>query len=117
MLEIAVDTYDFLADPRSITLQQRSATKKAMQREQALWLAHLQKLAEPPRPDDDFPAFLLATPPFHELAERLGKASTRAQLPPAVADELDWFLAAFRDYLRTCDGEDAFQPSASSPWR
>ena len=37
-------------------------------------------------------------------------------LPIAVADELDWFLQAFRDYLRTCDGEDVFAGSSQS-WR
>lgn len=117
MLETALDTYDFLADPRAITLQQRRATKKSLHREQATWLEHLRALAEAPKPEDDFPAFLLATPPFQDLAGRLGRARTRAQLPPATADELEWFLAAFRDYLRTCDGEDVFSSPTASPWR
>ena len=67
--------------------------------------------------EDDFPAFLLATPPFQELANRLLKAKTRSQLPPATADELDWFVAAFRDYLRTCAGEDVFSSPSPSSWR
>jgi len=116
MLETAVDTYDFLADPRAITLQQRRETRRQLQHEQDSWLGRLRLLAEAPLPNDDFPAFLLATPPFQELAQRLGTAVTRQQLPPATADELDWFLQAFRDYLRTCDGEDVFAGS-SQRWR
>jgi hypothetical protein len=116
--ETAVDTFDFLADPRAITLQQRRATRTSMQSEQSRWLDRLRALAEAPVPADDFPAFLLATPPFAELARRLGTATRRAQLAPATADELDWFIAAFRDYLRTCDGEDVFSGAhAASPWR
>lgn len=111
-----MDTYDFLADPRAITLQQRRTTRRQMQHEQQTWLERLRQLAEAPLPDDDFPAFLLATPPFQELAQRLGSAANRRQLPPATADELDWFLQAFRDYLRTCDGEDVFAGSSQS-WR
>lgn len=111
-----MDTYDFLADPRAITLQQRRATRRQMRRTGSSWLGRLRLLAEAPLPDDDFPAFLLATPPFQELAHRLGSATTRPQLPPATADELDWFLQAFRDYLRTCDGEDVFAGSSQS-WR
>ena len=59
-------------------------------------------------PESDFPAFLLATEPFADLAQRLSQATVRRDLPADVADELDWFLRAFRDYLRTQDGEDAF---------
>jgi hypothetical protein len=113
-----VDTFDFLADPRAITLQQRRATSIRMHAEQSHWLIRLRKLAEAPLPADDFPAFLLATPPFAELTHRIGRANRRAELAPATADELDWFLAAFRDYLRTCDGEDVFSGAhAASPWR
>lgn len=103
-----MDTYDFLADPRALSLQARRATATRMHREQALWLARLQRLAEPPTPDRDFPAFLLATPLFADLAHRLGDIQDRAGLPVAVADELDWFVAAFRAYLRSSDGEDVF---------
>jgi hypothetical protein len=105
-----VDTYDFLADPRAIGLAERHKVLMGMRREQALWLDRLQSLTEAPKPDRDFPAFLLATPPFQDLARRLSRAAARAQLPPATADELDWFVQAFRDYLRTADGEDAFSP-------
>ncbi|MFY9341837.1 MAG: hypothetical protein WAT39_05075 [Planctomycetota bacterium] len=106
-----MDTYDFFADPRAIGLPERHAAMAAMPREQGFWLARLQQLAEPPRPERDFPAFLLSTPPFRELAHRLARASRRAELPIATADELDWFLRAFRDYLRTDAGEDAFSSS------
>jgi len=103
-----LDTYDFLADPRRITLELRRATAGQMHREQQAWLERLQSLAEPPKPGKDFPAFLLATQPFSELAQRLGTATQRSQLPTEVADELDWFVHAFAGYLRTCDGEDSF---------
>jgi len=113
-----VDTFDFLADPRAITLQQRRNTSIRMHAEQGHWLGRLRALAEAPLPADDFPAFLLATPPFAELARRLGSARRRLELAPATADELDWFVAAFRDYLRTSDGEDVFSGAhAASPWR
>ncbi len=105
-----MDTYDFLADPRAITLQARRATCASMHDEQSHWLPRLQKLAEPPAPDRDFPAFLLATPHFADLARRIGDTTDRRKLPVAVADELDWFLEVFRDYLRTSDGEDVFSP-------
>lgn len=116
--EAALDTYDFLADPRVLSLKQRRATKHRMQREQDFWLDRVRALAEAPLPDDDCPAFLLATAPFHELASKLLPATRRQQLAPATADELDWFLAAFRDYLRTSEGEDVFSSAhPASPWR
>lgn len=107
-----MDTYDFLADPRNLSLEARRATAAGMHAAQSRWLARLQLLIEPPALDSDFPAFLLATPPFADLARRLGQAHLRAQLPAADADELDWFVHAFRDYLRTCDGEDVFEFAA-----
>ncbi len=106
-----MDTYEFLADPRAIDLAGRQQALRALSREQQWWLDRLANLTEPPKCEQDFPAFLLATPPFHDLAQKLVRASTRAQLPLAVADELDWFVRAFRNYLRTCDGEDAFSSS------
>ena len=116
--EAALDTYDFLTDPRSLSLKQRRASRARLQRDHDFWLDRVRALAEAPLPDDEFPAFLLATAPFHELAARLLPATRRAQLAPATADELDWFLAAFRDYLRTCEGEDVFTASHPvTPWR
>jgi len=105
-----LDTYDFLADPRAITLQTRRATAAQMHAEQTRWLARLQKLVEPPQLENDFPAFLLATSHFADLGKRHGNVTERGKLPIAVADELDWFVNAFRDYLRTADGEDVFSP-------
>lgn len=110
-----MDTYDFLADPRALPLDLRRTTARQMHREQLGWLERLQALAEAPKPAKDFPAFLLSTPPFAELAQRLGTATQRSQLPTAVADELDWFVQAFRDYLRTQDGEDTFATAHGSP--
>ena len=103
-----MDTYDFLADPRTPTLAERHRLAHRLRSAQAQWLARLQPLLELPALEPDFPAFLLATPPFADLAQRLSRAATRAELPTPDADELDWFVAAFRDYLRTCDGEDVF---------
>ena len=96
------------ADPRALTLPQRRSNQSRMHKEQKFWLERLRQLAEGPPPDKDFPAFLLATPAFRELAQHLAKATTRAQLPAPVADEMDRFVHAFTDYLRTCDGEDSF---------
>lgn len=103
-----MDTYDFLADPRALSLAERRAAAASMHTAQGRWLRRLQPLIEPPALDADFPAFLLATPPFAQLARQLDGARQRAQLPAVVADELDWFVQVFRDYLRTCDGEDVF---------
>ena len=103
-----MDTYDFLTDPRTLTMVERQATRDRYASEQNAWLERLRPLAEETRIDDDFPAFLLATRPFAELADRVGRAQRRSELPADVADELDWFLRAFADYLRTQDGEDTF---------
>jgi hypothetical protein len=105
---IALDTYDFLLDPRTLPLAERRAVRDRLAREHAMWQARLCRLTEAGGPDDDFPAFLLATPPFAAMARSIGHATRRRDLPPAVADELDWFLLAFADYLRTDDGEDVF---------
>jgi hypothetical protein len=75
------------------------------------WRARLQQLAELP-PADDFPFFLLATPAFAGLRAAIEAAATRADLPTRTADELDRFVDAYRDYLRTCAGEDVFAPVA-----
>ncbi len=107
-----MDTYDFLADPRAITIQERRATASRMAAEQAHWLQRLQGLIEGAPLPREFPAFLLATPPFAELAQRLGAARRRGDLPTEVADELDWFVAAFRLYLVTDEGENAFAGEA-----
>jgi hypothetical protein len=106
-----VDTYDFLADPRTLTMAERQAVRDEYERDQNQWLSKLQALAEQPKPEQDFPAFLLATKPFADLARKLESANERNQLPLEVADELDWFIRAFADYLRSRDGEEIFPDS------
>lgn len=103
-----MDTYDFLADPRALSLAERHAARDRLAAEQRSWRTRLQRLVEGEAPDADFPAFLLATPTFADLARRIGGANRRADLPAAVADELDWFVRAFAAYLRTDAGEDTF---------
>lgn len=103
-----MDTYAFLNDPRTLTLPERHAARRQFAADQEHWLRTVRRLAEPPVPADDFPAFLLATPPFATLAARLGTARKRADLSTETADELDWFVARFAGYLRTVDGEDVF---------
>lgn len=106
-----MDTYDFLTDPRALPLAERRSALAQHTAAQSKWLERLRVLAEPPAPDDEFPAFLLATPAFAELAQSIGDASQRSELTTAVADEIDWFVQSFADYLRTCDGEDSFTGS------
>ena len=95
-----MDTDYFPSDPRALTLPQR------------FWLERLRQLAEGALPEKDFPAWLLATPAFRGLAQHLAQATKRAQLPAPIADEMDRFVEAFSDYLRTCDGEDSFVSSS-----
>jgi hypothetical protein len=96
------------SDPRALSLPERRSLAKSMRSAQQAWQRRLADLVEPPAPAEDFPAFLLETPAFRELNRRIGEASRRSQLPIAVADELQHFVDAFRDYLRTCAGEDVF---------
>ncbi len=103
-----MDTYDFLADPRVLPLAERRDLARLHATEQQQWLARLATLAEPPVTDPDFPAFLLALPPFAELGARIGTAQRRIDLRTEVADELDWFVQAFARYLLTQEGEDVF---------
>jgi len=103
-----LDTYDFLSDPRTLTLPERQQTRTRYASEQEQWLQKLRVLAEDPKPENDFPAFLLATAPFRDLAARLERAEARKDLSTASADELQWFLEVFADYLRTRAGEDVF---------
>ena len=109
-----MDTYDFLTDPRALPLDERRAASEHFAAEQRSWLIRLERLVEPPVPDPDFPAFLLATPAFRDLARRLDHVETRSELPTDVADELDWFVTKFADYLRTCEGEDVFSSDTIS---
>ena len=103
-----MDTYDFLADPRTLTMAERQAARNQYDRDQGTWLGKLQTLAEAPKPASDFPAFLLATPTFADLANKLKNATTRSQLSVEAADELDWFVRVFADYLRSEEDEEVF---------
>ena len=103
-----MDTYDFLADPRALTLQERLAARESYAPQQERWLTKLRLLAEAPKPEHDFPAFLLATPPFEGLATKLDQAKRHKDLSTETADELDWFVRVFAHYLRTRDGEEIF---------
>jgi hypothetical protein len=97
-------------DPRALSLPERRSLAKSMRSAQQAWQRRLADLVEPPAPAEDFPAFLLETPAFRELNRSVGEATRRSQLPIAVADALQRFVDAFRDYLRTCAGEDVFAP-------
>lgn len=106
-----MDTYDFLADPRAIPLAERRDLATLHAKEQRDWLGRLAALAEPPVQDERFPAFLLGIPPFADLGRRVGTAQHRHELSTEVADELDWFVRAFANYLKTAEGEDVFADS------
>lgn len=98
----------FPLDPRSVPLAQRRRYAEELAAAQAAWLPRLRVLCDTAAPADDFPAFLLATDAFTSLRRRVGAAATRPDLRADVADELDHFVDAYRDYLRTDDREDAF---------
>jgi hypothetical protein len=104
----------FPHDPRALPLAERRVFRQRLHADQQHWLERLRRLVEPPAPDRDFPAFLLALPPFAALRRAIGDATDRRQLPTAVADELDHFAGAYRDYLKTCAGEDQFAVPAKS---
>ncbi|MBK8098491.1 MAG: hypothetical protein IPK26_15385 [Planctomycetes bacterium] len=101
----------FPHDPRSVPLAQRRRYADELAAAQAAWLPRLRTLCDTAPPADDFPAFLLATEAFLSLRRRLGAAVCRRALPADVADELDHFVDAYRDYLRTDEREDAFAPT------
>jgi hypothetical protein len=104
-------TPPFPADPRSLPLHERRAFCDRMQPAQRNWQLRLRTLCEAP-PPPDFPCFLLATPALRGLAQRLAAHTHRRDLPTGLADELDRFVDAFADYLRSAEGEDAFQGGA-----
>lgn len=104
-------TVNFPHDPRELDLGARHHWCQRLVAQQRSWLTRMCSLAEP-KPAADFPAFLLATPPFTALASRLAVAVTRSDLPTATQDEVDRFVDAFGDYLRTKKGEDVFDRNA-----
>jgi len=96
------------ADVRALDLAQRQALRQQFDGAQRAWLPRLTQLVEPPPPAPDFPAFLLETAPFAALRQAIGNARQRAELSTAVREDVQCFVDAFRDYLRTTQGEDAF---------
>lgn len=99
---------DFPSDPRLLPLAERQRWARRLDQAQRHWLQRLARLVEPPAPLADFPAFLLETPPFRDLHRRLGDARLLRQLPVATADELQRFVDAYREYLRSSAGEQSF---------
>jgi hypothetical protein len=101
------DLEPFPNDPRALDLAQRRQWQQRLSGPHSRWTAALAALSET-RLGDEFPAFLLATPPFAELAASIEGATHRSSLPLDVLDRLDRFLEAFADYLRTQSGENVF---------
>jgi hypothetical protein len=86
-------------DPWSLTLAERRELRRAMASAQAAWLPRIQGLIEPPPIDGTFPAFLLSTPAFADLAQGIGPARRAHELCTATADRLQRFVDRYRDYL------------------
>jgi hypothetical protein len=86
-------------DPWSLTLAERRLLRHVHDREQAAWLPRLGRLVEPPAPGQGFPAFLLATQPFADLRDGIGKAKSMLELDTATADRLQRFVDRYRDWL------------------
>lgn len=101
------------ADVRTLDLQQRLALRQQMDAGQRTWLGRLGQLVEPPAPAADFPAFLLETAPFAWLRAAIGSARKPAELSAATREDLQCFVDAFANYLRTTQGEDVFTGSRS----
>ncbi len=78
-----------------------------MGEQQHHWIARIVQLAEA-APLSDFPAFLLGVEPFAHLGARIANATSRATADTQTLDELERFLEAFADYLRTDRNESVF---------
>lgn len=86
-------------DPWSLTPAERRRLRSALAAHQARWLPRIASLVEPPAPDPGFPAFLLETPPFHDLRDGIGSAWQLGDLDTATADRLQRFVDRYRDWL------------------
>ena len=86
-------------DPWSLTPAERRALRVAFQRQQSHWLPRLSRLVEPPLPNPSFPAFLLEMPPFADLRDGIGSATSIRDLDTATADRLQRFVDRYRDWL------------------
>lgn len=86
-------------DPWSLTVAERRELRQTLSDAQRTWLPRIAELVEPPPIDAGFPAFLLGTPAFADLASGVGDASARHELDTATADRLQRFVDRYRDYL------------------
>lgn len=86
-------------DPWSLSLDERRAIAAALREPQADWQARLPQLVEPPTPTASFPAFLLATERFRDLADAIGSAEHRLELDTSTADALQRFVDLYRNWL------------------
>ena len=94
-------------DPRDLDLASRRAWSQRLSFAQREWHPRLAALAEG-KLADDFPAFLLATTAFQSLADKIAACPSRSTTPTETLDELERFLDAFADYLRTDRDEAVF---------
>jgi len=86
-------------DPWSLSLPERLDLLAEHAQAQHRWLQILVGLVEPPAPTSEFPAFLLATPPFARLRAAIANARSTHDLDTATADELQRFVDCYRNYL------------------
>lgn len=86
-------------DPWTLDLPERQALLERHRAAQDHWLPRLRELVEPPRPGTDFPAFLLAVPPFARLGRAVGDARRPGELSVGTADELQRFTDTYRSWL------------------
>ncbi|MEY2980643.1 MAG: hypothetical protein ACO4CT_08640 [Planctomycetota bacterium] len=86
-------------DPWSLTPAERSELRAALVDAQKRWLPRIVDLVEPPVVDDAFPAFLLDTPAFADLADGIGDAHAPCELGTGTADRLQRFVDRYRTYL------------------
>jgi hypothetical protein len=86
-------------DPWSLTPAERTELRAALDEAQARWLPRIVDLVEPPAVDEAFPAFLLETPAFADLARGIGDAHGARELGIATADRLQRFVDRYRSYL------------------
>ena len=93
LLEALID------DPWSLTHEQRVRLLEGHRELQSAWLNRLQELVEPPRPGPDFPAFLLALPPFDHVVQAIGNAERLAEMDVATADLVQRFVDHFAHWL------------------
>ena len=101
-------------DPWSLDLDERRRLCLDMRPAQEAWLPLLKELAEPPEPNQDFPAFLLETSTFGQLRESIADQNQDPEQPPnldtATADTLQRFIDLFRHYMDEVDERQGVSP-------